>query len=290
MPNYIFPNIAAGDGKLRREIIQSEASITMGTANNPRTEVDIPALGDLVALEVELTQSTTGTLTTAGTLDAALAGIAIKDVRGTAIWNSIRGSDLPLLDRVFNIGRSRTVPTTSGTAQTHRWLLPFNIELADMPARIQVTIAPYSAMAASGATGGSVTYNLVAYYQDKSNIQVTQRLSRITQTIVSGLNRFGPNLPKQTLIQHLLFSVGTESNITSVNFSSDGAAELREITPSDLTGIDDVRLVSGHVTGQFSLYNSPFVSTTKSILDVTGAGSDTVQWYVITATEPGKSA
>jgi len=284
MPNFNVPNIVLSEGKFRKVNVLSLSSIAMGTGVSPQTEVDIPAYGDLVGLQLVLTQTTAGTLTGAKTLDYAIDGLAVKDKSGRPIWQRIRGVDLAFLERYLSgKGRSRTVPTTSGSSQTHSYYIPTNIEFKDMVARIQVSLAAYSAMATSGATGGTVSLDVIAYYVDKSNAQFTQRIQRTTQTIGAGTYRLGPILPKQVAIQHLLFKVGTESNITSLLFSSDGRQELDDITPTQLANMDDVVQTSGHVTGQFSLYNSPFVSDTKTIFDIQGAGSDSVELFIVTA-------
>lgn len=283
MPSYLIPNVAVGVGKVRRQVIQSLSSLSMSATASPQSEVEIANYGDVVAMEYILTQSTTGTLTGANPIDRAIASIAIKDKKGNPIMSNIRGRDLVIFDRLLNIGNNRAVPTTSGTGQTYRWFVPHNIEQKDMPARLQATIAAFSDMATSGATGGTVTLDIVAWYQDKSNVTYTQRFFRISQAIVSGSNRFGPNLPRGVVIQHILFSVGTEANITDLTLNSDGNSELSLVRPTDLTGIDAVRLTDGHVTGQFSLYNSPFVAIDRSVLDVTGAGSDTIEWYLALA-------
>lgn len=282
MPNYLIPNTALGVGKTRFAKVQSVASLAMGASAAPQTEVDIPNYGDIIAVEVVLTQLTAGTLSASKTIDYSLQQLAIKDRSGKPIWTGVRGIDLSKLDRFLNIGRTRTVPTTLNTATTHRWLIPCNIEQKDQTAKLAVTVSAFSDMA-TGATGGTVSFDIVVYYQDQSQIAFTQRIMRLTQSIISGVNRVAPILPKDKVIQHLLFSLTTESNITDIDFSADGSSELSGIRLSDLQAIEDVRLISGHVTGEFSLLNSVFAVTDRTILDVNGAGSDTISWYLVIA-------
>lgn len=289
MVSEIFPNTALAKGKLRRETIQSESNISLTTSTNPQSQTDIPVRGDMVALEVKITAKATGTLTGANTLVHALDSLNIVDRANRSIFSKIRGKDLPMLDRYLNIGRSRTPATISGSDQTHSVLIPLNIEVEAMPARLQAVLAPYSDLATSGATGGSVSLEFIAYYADESTLEVTERIARLTQSIGSGTNRFAPNLPKGEVISDLLLKIGTESNLNNIDFSADGRSELSRITPDDLTLIDDARLVSGHVTGEFSLYATPFVSDTLTILDVQGDGSDTIEWFVFTQTNEKKS-
>lgn len=289
MVSEIFPNTALAKGKLRRETIQSVSNISLTTSTNPQSQTDIPVRGDMVALQVKVTASATGTLTGANAIVNALDSVNIVDRANRPILSKIRGSDLPFMSRYLNIGRSRTPATISGSSQTHSVLIPLNIEIEAMPARIQAVLAPYSALASSGATGGSVSLEFIAYYADESTLNTTDRIARLTQSIGSGTNRFAPNLPKGEVISDLLFKIGSESNINNVDFSADGRSELSRITPDDLSLIDDERLVSGHVTGEFSLYATPFVSDTLTILDVQGSGSDTLEWFVFTQTNEKKA-
>jgi len=284
MTNQLFPNMAISSGKLKRATIQSLSSVSLGASASPQSDVDIPIRGDMIALGVEITGQTTGTLSGANTISSFIDELAIRDGSNRNIYSKVRGVDLPMLDRFLNVGRSRTVPTVvSGTDKTHNFLIPVNIERKDMVARVQVTLSAFSAMATSGATAGTVSVKLVAYYADSSNANFTQRIKRVSQSLVSGTNRWAPNLPKNTAITGLLFTIGTEANLSSVEFSANGDSELADITVNELSSIDDTRLVSGHVTGQFDLYMSPFQSTTQTILDVVANGTDTINWFFITA-------
>lgn len=285
MPAYQLPNTARGQGRVRKAVIQSLSSVNLGTASSPQTETDIPVRGDLAFLEVVLTGSLTGTLSGAADMSYLLSNIAVKDKAGRSILSSIRGKDLELLDFFLNRGRQKTYPNVSNSAQTVRYILPLNVEVKDMTARIQATLEAYNStnLASSGATGGTVSLDIIGWYMDDTDLKFTQRIYRLSQSVVSGLNRFAPNLPKDVVILYLLLSIGTESNLTNITFSANGAAELDQVRVTDLTGVDDVVYTSGHQTGLFSLYNSAFKSDTNTILDVTAGGSDTIQWYTVIA-------
>lgn len=285
MPAYQLPNTVRGQGRVRKAVIQSLSSVSLGASQSPQNEIDIPNRGDMAFLEVVLTASLTGTLSGPKPFDNVLAFLSLKDKAGRPIFSSVRGTDLEPLDFFLNRGRQKSVANVSNSAQTARFIIPCNVETKDMTARLQVTLEAYSAttLATSGATGGTVSLDFIAWYMDTTDLKFTQRIYRLTQSIVSGLNRFAPNLPKDVVILYLLFTIGTESNLTNVTFSADGSTELDQLRPTDMQAIDDTVYVSGHQTGWFSLYNSPFQSDTKTILDVTGAGSDTLQWYCIVA-------
>lgn len=275
--------VGQGKGRVRSVVVQSLSNISMTTSNQPQNEVDIPSYADVIGFIFELTASTTGTLSGANTLASALSRIGIRDVTGKNIFQEIRGVDLNTISTYQGIGQTITVATVSASNQTMRWFVPCNIERKDMTSRIQVTIAPYSDMASSGATGGTVSLTTTAVYLDNTNVERTTRYMRITQSIVSGANRFAPNLPKQVPIVSLLGTVGTESNITNFNFSADGNAELQQLTLGQITAMEDWLLVDGHLSGRFSLFNTAFVSNDRTILDVNAGGSDTIQWLLVLA-------
>lgn len=285
MPSSKMPNSQLMKGRIRKEVIQTLGSVNQGGSSATQTEEDIPTRGDIIGISIQLTQTTTGTLTTPVTIEKAIENLTIKDVSGRLIWSKMRGQDLTIIDRYLNIGNSRTVPTaTDATAKAHSWFIPLGIEKKDQKARMQVTIAPFSAMAASGATAGVVSIKIVAWYADESKIPFTQRFQRITETLNSGLNRYAPDLPKNVPITNIFLKFNSaESNLSELDFTADGNTELRDMTAKDLTVLDDVVLTDGHVSDEFSLYNVPFVATSKTIFDVTGSGSDTVEMIVLTA-------
>lgn len=284
MPNTKMPNSQLMKGRIRKEVIQTLGSVAQGGSSATQTEEDIPTRGDIIGISVELTQISVGTLVTPATIEKAIENLTIKDVSGRLIWSKMRGQDLTIIDRYLNIGNSRTVPTSSTSSASHSWFIPLGIEKKDQKARMQVTIAPFSAMAASGTTAGTVSIKLVAWYADESKIPFTQRFQRITETLNSGLNRYAPDLPKGVPITNIFLKFNTaESNLSELDFTADGNTELRDMTAADMTVVDDVVLTDGHVSDEFSLYNVPFVATSKTIFDVTGSGSDTVEMIVLTA-------
>lgn len=282
MVQELLPGVSLMRGRLRKALVQSLSSVSLNaTSTSTQSEVDIPIRGDILAIGIELTVAAGGTLSSANTLASAISEISIKDKGGVAVWTKLRGTDLPILDRFFNVGRSRTVATITNSAQTHRFMIWNPITTGDQGARLQLTLASYGALDSSGATSGTVSVVVTAYYADAGNVGATQRISRITQSCVSGTNRFAPNLPKGKQITDLLFSLSTEGDIDSITFSADGRAELASITLGELEAFDDVRLVSGHVSGQFSLYVTPFVADTNTQLDVEASASEDINWFII---------
>lgn len=288
MPNAKFPFILATQGKLRRETIQEISNISLGTGEISGDRIQVPQYGDLIALEVQVTTKADGTLADPATVEKALKEIVVTDKRGKSLMKNIRGEDLAMLCRMSNVGRSRTIPTTSNSSQTHAFLLPFIVDRqGSMPIYSTVKLAPYTSLD-SAATGGNVSVKLVGWFADDTNSGVTQKFSRLTKTLNSGTNRYKPDLPEESTIQSIYFKVGSESNISSIDFSGNGQTELSSLTPSDLQLIDDEVLVDGHVTGEFSLYNSAFVVGSKTVFTVEGEGSDTMEIFLVEAQNVSK--
>ena len=281
MPNNNLPNVFMSQGKFKAALIQSK-TVTLSSVTQQLDEITIPAYGDIAALQIMLSVTTTGTLTTPATVDNIINQLQVKDNQGAFIMSKVRGVDLTTLDRVLNIGNVRTVPNASNSAVTYSFIVPLNIERKNQYATLQATLDAYSVLAASGATGGTVVIDTIALYFEQTNLQFTERITRFTQTIGSGDLPVTPLLPKNVLITGLLFKIGTESNLTYVNFSSDGSQELQTMPPARYAAIDSTRLTGGHVTGTFDLYVTPFISTDNVQYTLTGAGADTINHLVLT--------
>lgn len=270
---------------LTERVVQSLSSLAMSASAAPQTEVEIPNQGDLVGLVFILTQVSTGTLVTPNPTSYAIQDISIKDKKGNPIWQNIRGQDLVRLkfwhgQHVNGKGINTAETNSSTSSATTYYYVPLRVDTVDQPVRYQATIAPFSAMAASGTTGGTVSFECTVLYKDEAANNTTDRDIRLTQSVVSGTNRFAPNLPRGRIVNNLNFTIGTESNLTTIVFSRDGSAELTDLTAARMIALDQDIYNSGHVTGRFDLYNSPFVTTENTLLDVTASGSDTVTWFV----------
>lgn len=270
---------------VKTSIVQSLSSLAMSSSSAPQSEVDISPQGDVVGLNFELTQATTGTLTGANTIDFAIENISIKDRFGNPIWANVRGRDLNEIEGLMsfyvnNKGIFTSVATTSSSNQTRRYHIPMRIDKAQFPCKIQITVAPFSAMATSGATAGTVSLRVDAVYKDESANDITDRIMRLSQAIVSGTNRFGPNLPKGRIIAHLALQAGTESNVSKITLSRDGRLEISDYTSASWTAMDQDLFNSGHQSGLVNVYNAPFVASESTIYDIEGAGSDTLQHFI----------
>jgi len=280
MPANNFPNVILSKGKIKTKQIFSKSG-SLSASTQPLNEQVISNHGDIIALEFVLRTTVTGKLTNAKTMDHAIEQLQLKDKTGRFIMSKIRGIDLYMLERILNLGNTKTIPVASSSQKEERFVIPINIERKDQFATLQTNIAPFSALADSGATGGTYTLEVSAWYVDQSDLGSTQRISRFTQSMGAGDNVVTPFLPKNVLVTALLFKVGTETNLDFINFSSDGTLELDSVQPSRYVGLDNARLTGKHVTGEFDLYVTPFLSTDNTQYSIQANAVDVVEHFVV---------
>lgn len=274
-------------GKYKNHLAESK-TVTLTTAEQNQSELVLPVFGDIAGFLVDISVSVTGTLSTAKTIEKAIKNLVVKDKSGNTLLQNIRGEDLIFIERYRTKGRTRTIPTASASAGVESFFIPLNIEKANQEAKVQISIAPYSDMATSGATGGSITYSIYALYYESTEKVGTEQIRRISKTVAVGSNSFGIDLPKGLWINNILFKVTTEANYTDIRFSGDGNKELDNVKLRYLVGHDNALLISGHVTGEFSLYNAPFYSTPAVIFDVNAGTADAMQIFTISEYAPAK--
>jgi hypothetical protein len=267
-------------GKFKNAVVDNK-TVTLNTSSQAQNEILIPNFGDIYAVSVTFSALATGTLSSASTLEKAINQLIVKDKSGVQLMQNIRGQDLLMLERFRNNGINRTIATISGSAQTETFFIPLNIEQKHQEAKIQLIASPYSDLATSGCTGGTLVYSLNIWYYDQTEAIQTEKIQRITKSANIGVNSFGVDLPKGIVINNIYFTTTTESYLTNIRFTGDGNKEMDALTPEMLKAIDNARQVSGHVTNNFCLYNMPFVSTPSTNLDFTNGTADTIQLFVV---------
>jgi len=280
--------MGAGQRKSRTVVQYSSVSLTTGT--QVQSNVVLPTPGDVLGIDIDLTVNVAGTLTGAKTVENAISRFSVADRTGKSIVD-VAGTDLPFLSLLLtDIGAYTTPETaTASTNKYYRDLLAITATLANQPLQLQVTFAPYSALATSGATGATVSLTIGVWYGVATN---TTRIYKRAVNVTAGDNFEGVNLVNSSMDSKtnlftktniLAFSIGTESNLNYVTFSSDGSADdLGKLIPQQLINLEDNRYRDGHQTGKFNLFVSPFVVQTQNTrLDFNAAGSDTITIYQI---------
>jgi hypothetical protein len=264
-----------------RTLIQY-SSVSLSANAQVQSSQIIPTLADVTGIDWDLKVNVAGTLVGAKTVENAIQRMSISDRNGKPILD-VAGTDLPLLALLLSHGCYSTPETASeGVDKYYRDVLGITANLSNQPLSLQITFAPYSALATSGATGATVDLTMNVWYGSNLTNQ-TSRIYKRTVSLVSGDNFEGVNLVNGVNTQILAFKIGSESNLNSVNFSSDGSIDdLSKISPQQIINLENDAYRDKHQTGIFNLFVSPFeVRTQNTRLDFSASGSDTVNIYQI---------
>lgn len=265
-----------------RTLIQYSSVSLSANAQVQSTQV-LPTLADVIGIDWDLKVNTAGTLTGAKTVENAVQRMVISDKNGKPVMD-VAGTDLPFLSLLLSPSGSYSTPDTAteSTDKYYRDVLGITAVLSDQPLSLQITFAPYSALATSGATGATIDLTMNVWYGSNLGNETT-RIYKRTISVVSGDNFEGVNLVNGVNTKILAFKIGTESNLNSVSFSSDGNIDdLSKILPQQVINLENDAYRDQHQTGMFNLFVNPFaVETQNTRLDFNAAGSDTVNIYQI---------
>jgi len=259
-----------GDQKLRVRQLFSEAKTLTASAQDG-TDYEIPNLGDVVGIRVSITTICTGTLTTPTKLAAVVKEIAMRDANSKPIATNMAGTDLNFLTYITSAeGKKITETDNSTSSATDSYELQWSMDSSKLPARIRVSYNAYSACAASGTTGCTASVEIAVLYRDGAT-DVTYRLQKQTQALISGANDISSKLPRDVMINKLALNC-TEGSLTDVIFTSDGSEELKMKT-ADLIKFMESNRSDARISNYLQVPCSPFVSTSKTNLVVDTSGS-----------------
>jgi len=256
-------------------------SITASTSDQVQSTQVIEPLGDIVALQFDLSVVLSGTPSGAQPITKAIKRIALTDRNGIVIMD-IAGTDLDKLEYWLMGGEYKytTIPTAGTTTQSVSIKLNLPIKLSEQPAKIQITFAPYTDLATSGATGGTYTLKVRVWY---GTALQTLRVYKRSVSLASGDNALGYQLPDGVNTQIFGFVVSSESAINYITFSADGTIDhYAKITLNDLAKIENQVFDSGHITGIFNMFVAPFkTDISKTRFTVNANASATMDIYLI---------
>lgn len=257
----------------------SSVAYTASTQTQTQVVID-PSFGDVSGFAFNLTSTATGTLSSPTPVTRAISQIVVTDNQGKTLLQ-LQGRDLDKIAFLLSPqGEYTTASNNSNSPVSWNAILPVNIATKHQPAKVQVTFAPYSALASSGATGGTLSLSVDVVYAPTNGL--THQINVVQLALASGSNTYSSSLANLNTLQ-LGFAVGTESNINYLNFSPDGKVDVYSSqTLQSFIDLDNALMRDGHQTGIFNLWVSPFnYSTSSSRFVVNGAGSDTIYVYQI---------
>lgn len=246
-------------------------------------------LGAITALTIRNTTEATGTLTSAQAISNAIQDLILYDSQQNVIAD-FAGVDIPYLAfALSNHGVFTASATASSSASnTDNYVLNWPIALKDQPIYVSLTIAPYSVLATSGATGGTCDVKISCWYEDNASIapSATLRMARFDQGIVSGTVNLQSYLAQGQNTTHVFSRVtdNTETDFTNVTFRATGATQIESETLAELTSQDTNLFQSGHQTGFFVYPLTPFVPNGSTVYQVVGAGSKTLRTFQLYVT------
>lgn len=259
------------------------SSVSLSANTQVQTAVIIPTLADVTGIDWDLKVNVAGTLTGAKTVEKAIQRMVISDRNGRPIMD-VAGVDLPLLSLLLSPSGSYSTPETAteSTDKYYRDVLGITAVLANQPLTMQITFAPYSALATSGATGATVDLTMNVWYGSNLENQTT-RIHKRTMSVVEGDNFIGKNLVNGVNTGIMAFKIGTVSNLNSISFSSDGNIDdFSRLLPQQLINLENDVYRDGHQSGIYNLFVTPFkVATQNTRLDFNIAGSDIIDIYQI---------
>lgn len=269
---------------IRARKVKNWSSVSLTTSSQTQSTEIVQPLGDIIGFQWDLTAVATGTLSSANTLLSAIESVVITDGQGRTLFDGV-GEDLARVGLWVSKGGKYVTPATiSTTSQSWTAQINFPVKLADQNVKVQVTFAPYSDLASSGATGGTVSLTLRAIYGVLRDKAQTMRMYKSTQSVSSGDNSLGSQLPTVSNVNAMAFTVGTEGNITDISLSYDGSVtDISKVGVNYLKDAENDIYISGHQTGMFEFPITPFdVDASKTQLNFNMSSSDTIVIYLFT--------
>lgn len=241
----------------------------------------ISTVADVTGIDLNLSVTAAGTLVGAKPVTNAIQRLVVADRNGKLLMD-VAGTDLPFIAMLLNQRGAYDTPAVAVDATAVKWndVLGITAPLSVQPLYFQVTFAPYSALATSGCTGATVSLTVNVWYGSTAN---TTRIYKKSVSVVSGSNEEGVNLVNGANTQIMGFSIITESNLSSVTFSSDGKIDdYSRIFPQQIIDLENDVYRDKHQTGMFNLFVAPFVASIQNTrLTFEASGSDTVNIYQI---------
>ncbi len=153
------------------------------------------------------------------------------------------------------------------------------ISLKDQPLYISGNFAPYSALAASGATGGQAELKLEVLVDESAAQLVTQRIKVYNSAGIVGDNTIQEKLDTSRNTNALVIYVTADSNLNYVTFRANKEVEIEQVSAGSLIAEDQYLTVSGHQAGLFNLRVTPFVANASTYFDINLASAVTIRVY-----------
>jgi len=282
---------------MKYAIVKSYGTIALSGAEQAQAEETIKAYGDIVGFTINLAVDTTlgtGVLGSGACAWNVLSKFTVKNKASDSVLDfsniSYGKHDIELAGNMLNMrlrgtnakAISNLALDTNGDGSGNVFL-PCYISTDDQPASLSVTFNTLSGILSTVGTGASnVTLSVGAVYQDHIAGQpsIKTKIYNVTG-IASGDNNIEKFLPNGVKITATgLFSANLQSYVTKLVFSSAGATEFDNVTPSELVALEG-SLYSDytHKTGLVAIPHAPFFKTDVTKLVATYSTGENVRVF-----------
>lgn len=258
-------------------------SRTVTAGSVPQSAIQIPAIGSLLGLNLRLTETAddSGGTIVATRITAAIERFQVRDRNGSVVM-SVTGLQLErIANSLSQVGDDVDAPAPGdGTGVEYLRHIPLTIAQEDMPAFIDITWAPESAMYSVSPTGDT-TVTLALRGKFTPDPVQTLRIKAVTPNHAVGQNSIGNLLPDGELVERLLILPNdggpnpmVDADITDVRLSQNGFNLLDGATIVDVFEPEDTEFRrDGHNTGTI-LARVPVFKVNNTTLLVLNLGVD----------------
>ncbi|MEM3846521.1 MAG: hypothetical protein QXU98_12575 [Candidatus Parvarchaeota archaeon] len=253
--------------------VYDTGNLNLSSTPTPLSLKTLAVLGHVVGIKIDISASAAGTLTTPASLQNVISGFNLKDSNQVDILpNTISGNDLVTLSYILSpkgVNVASQIPAVSSTNTKFSLIIYIPIAVSEQPVSFQGTLAPYSALAASGATGGTGEIGISWVVEDSlAGVQQTMHIYKFNPTLVTGDNLIGNQLDATRQTIELAANIQADNNLNYITFRSGDQVELDAVGPDYFISQDTQLMNSGHVNGLEILRVTPFTASKSTYFDL----------------------
>jgi hypothetical protein len=257
-----------------------------------------PVEGFYISLSVTCVDATDAGVS--NPIDCVIQDFKIKDAFGKVAVDAVSTGDLPtILDMISPRGVRVTPPTITGDVDgtvTQSWnaFIPYTIAAGDMPAVLDLTIAPASSLqnASMVTSGTTVTVTLdirIAYATDGD--RPTLRTDIGSPPHKQGSNPIGPYLPGGMSLVGLAFTLaGGDGDFSYLTTTHKGVLLDNQASLTQFQEIDVELMQSGHLSGEFITRYPSFVVDSTSTMELNLSSDSAIRLFSMAVVPQARGA
>lgn len=281
--------------------IQTFSRTLSATLAIPEAQVIAPDLGPLQGMYVYLTVTLAGATASkaSNSIDNVIGTLTGQDQAGEILLNVHGATDLLVLNDILQPRGVRTSPPTITTdtagagSATWSFFLPFTVAAKGMPAKLNLTWNPTSALQNANLTSaGTVTVTLkVTGAYSTATDQPSLRVRSTATPYATGDNYIQQYLPNGEIVEALaLYLAGGDADLGSVTLTAGGRFLLNMQDAVQFTQQDAMLMQSGHLTGEFICRVPVFQVDSTTTLNVNESTGTAITLYTISTAAQQRAA